>query len=350
MGVLPPLAPGWYPDQRDRRLLRYWDGAQWTLHTHPISPAVHASQPTSMAMSSSGTPWPSSGNASSSSVWQTWWVILPTLLLCFPVGLVFLWLRRGTSFLTKSLLSLVVVVTLVAAIASSGDSSGRDDVASEAISSGPTSSPETAEKSTEPESVKTAPPKAVVPKVVNLGLQRARSRLRRADLGVRIVERPSWRRVGVVLGQKLQAGSKVTAGKTIVLLVAKPMPSVPGVLGQPTKAAIAALRRAGFRIATTTQAVTTGAGGLVMSQTPAGTVQAAPGDVVNLVISRRVPSVAPPAPTNCTPGYSPCLAPASDYDCAGGSGDGPQYASGPIYVTGSDPYDLDSEGDGIACE
>lgn len=53
---------------------------------------------------------------------------------------------------------------------------------------------------------------------------------------------------------------------------------------------------------------------------------------------------------NCTPGYSPCLPPKSDYDCAGGSGNGPGYAHGPIYVTGSDPYDLDSDGDGVGCE
>lgn len=53
---------------------------------------------------------------------------------------------------------------------------------------------------------------------------------------------------------------------------------------------------------------------------------------------------------SCTPGYSPCLPPMSDYDCAGGSGNGPGYANGPIYVTGSDPYDLDRDGDGVACE
>jgi hypothetical protein len=39
------------------------------------------------------------------------------------------------------------------------------------------------------------------------------------------------------------------------------------------------------------------------------------------------------------------LAPASDYDCAGGSGNGPKY-TGPVRVTGSDPYDLDRDGDG----
>lgn len=68
----------------------------------------------------------------------------------------------------------------------------------------------------------------------------------------------------------------------------------------------------------------------------------------------RSGSSKPPPPANkngnCTAGYSPCLPPASDYDCAGGEGDGPKYARGPIKVTGSDPYGLDSEGDGMACE
>ncbi|MGH2703152.1 MAG: thermonuclease family protein, partial [Actinomycetota bacterium] len=47
-------------------------------------------------------------------------------------------------------------------------------------------------------------------------------------------------------------------------------------------------------------------------------------------------SPAPPTNKNgnCTSGYSPCLPPAPDYDCAGGEGDGPKYASGPIRVTG----------------
>ena len=52
---------------------------------------------------------------------------------------------------------------------------------------------------------------------------------------------------------------------------------------------------------------------------------------------------------NCTPGYSPCLPPASDYDCRGGSGNGPKY-TGPVRVTGSDPYHLDRNRDGKGCE
>ena len=55
------------------------------------------------------------------------------------------------------------------------------------------------------------------------------------------------------------------------------------------------------------------------------------------------------ASRNCTPGYSPCLPRASDYDCRGGSGDGPKY-TGPVRVTGSDPYNLDRDHDGTGCE
>lgn len=55
---------------------------------------------------------------------------------------------------------------------------------------------------------------------------------------------------------------------------------------------------------------------------------------------------------DCTPGYSPCIPPASDVDCAGGGGDGPAYTRrGVVYrVTGPDPYDLDRDRDGRACE
>jgi hypothetical protein len=52
----------------------------------------------------------------------------------------------------------------------------------------------------------------------------------------------------------------------------------------------------------------------------------------------------------CTPGYSPCIPPGPDVDCAGGSGNGPRYVRGPIRVTGSDPYGLDRDGDGVGCE
>ena len=47
----------------------------------------------------------------------------------------------------------------------------------------------------------------------------------------------------------------------------------------------------------------------------------------------------------CQPGYSPCLPRVDDLNCS----DIPD-AKKPIRVTGSDPYRLDGDGDGIACE
>jgi len=57
------------------------------------------------------------------------------------------------------------------------------------------------------------------------------------------------------------------------------------------------------------------------------------------------------ASSECDPNYSgACLDPyASDYDCEGGSGNGPDY-TGEVTVVGVDHYGLDREGDGIGCE
>lgn len=55
--------------------------------------------------------------------------------------------------------------------------------------------------------------------------------------------------------------------------------------------------------------------------------------------------------SGCDPNYAgACLdSDAGDYDCAGGSGDGPQY-TGLVTVTGSDVYGLDRDGDGTGCD
>jgi hypothetical protein len=54
---------------------------------------------------------------------------------------------------------------------------------------------------------------------------------------------------------------------------------------------------------------------------------------------------------NCDPNYAgACLDPNSpDYDCEGGSGNGPDY-TGPVRVVGNDPHGLDADGDGLGCE
>jgi hypothetical protein len=62
------------------------------------------------------------------------------------------------------------------------------------------------------------------------------------------------------------------------------------------------------------------------------------------------PPVQPKPASTCDPNYTGCVPVASDVDCAGGSGNGPEYAVGPVDVIGSDVYDLDRDGDGVACE
>jgi hypothetical protein len=71
------------------------------------------------------------------------------------------------------------------------------------------------------------------------------------------------------------------------------------------------------------------------------------------VPATRAPNPQPTVnvPGGCNPNYTPCVPNDSvDVDCAGGSGDGPSYVSGPVRVTGTDVYDLDRNGDRIGCE
>ena len=100
--------------------------------------------------------------------------------------------------------------------------------------------------------------------------------------------------------------------------------------------------------------------GTVISQSHRAGAGVPPDSRITLVVAKAPPpppSTAPPPPTtvpsrNCDPSYpDACLDPtAVDYDCAGGSGNGPKYVSGPIRVRAPDPFDLDRDGDGWGCE
>lgn len=55
--------------------------------------------------------------------------------------------------------------------------------------------------------------------------------------------------------------------------------------------------------------------------------------------------------SSCDSNYTGACVPVdSDVDCAGGSGNGPSYVSGPVTVVGDDIYGLDRDGNGIGCE
>lgn len=57
------------------------------------------------------------------------------------------------------------------------------------------------------------------------------------------------------------------------------------------------------------------------------------------------------ASSNCDPNYEgACVPIASDVDCEGGSGNGPAYVKGPVYVVGDDIYGLDRNKDGVGCQ
>jgi beta-lactam-binding protein with PASTA domain len=174
--------------------------------------------------------------------------------------------------------------------------------------------------------------------------------LRTAGLEVGDIDRrPSSKRKDTVLKQGVGEGTELAPSSSVALVVAAPYPQVPSVVGRQEASAVRKLKNAGFKVKKTTQTRTSGKDGVVLSQSRAGGTRAKPWSVVRVVISnvRRSPDDGRSA--NCTPGYTPCLPPAYDYDCRGGSGNGPEY-TGPVRVTGSDPYDLDRDGDGKACE
>jgi beta-lactam-binding protein with PASTA domain len=101
--------------------------------------------------------------------------------------------------------------------------------------------------------------------------------------------------------------------------------------------------------------------GTVISQSRRAGADVLPDTTITLVVAKAPPPpppTAPPAPPptapsqNCHPSYEgECLKVGiGDYDCAGGSGNGPNYVQGTVRVVGPDEFDLDRDGDGWGCE
>jgi resuscitation-promoting factor RpfB len=311
--------PGWFPDPRDPSVVRFWNGREWTAQTAPAFPPAPTAP---LPYAAAPTPGP----------WKRLRLRTKVVLV---VG------------------ALVVVGLLVPD--TDADTTAAPDRRESAQSSGgaeqaaadETDDPVVEEAPATEEPVEEVEPEILMPALRTQSIKDARKALRTAGLTTEVVKQPSWKPAGQVLKQDTKVGTTMTAGQVVTLVVAAPMPRVPGVGGRGPEAARAALDKAGFKVEISVKEVTSGTTNVVLSQTPQATVQAAPGSVVRLVVSKVVVPVQPLV-SSCTPGYSPCLPPASDYDCAGGSGDGPKY-TGPVQVTGPDPYDLDADGDGWAC-
>jgi hypothetical protein len=201
--------------------------------------------------------------------------------------------------------------------------------------------------------------KVAVPSLLGSSASEAKAKVRKAGLDLSVETRPSTKTSGTVISQRPKNG-KAVEGQTMTIVIAQPLPTIPNVVGKDVHAATRILEGKNFDVRVKKQA-SSAAKDRVLSQSPSAGTQARPGRTVTLTIAKPLP--APPTPSggggggsgggggggNCTPGYSPCLPPAPDYDCIGGSGDGPKY-TGTVHVTGSDPYGLDADGDGIGCE
>ena len=238
-------------------------------------------------------------------------------------------------------LSLVIAVFLVATVVNAlGDES---DIPSRTVaeeSPSLTSTPE-------PEPVV---PTTKVPRAIGLSLKQARQQATARGLDVSVVRKYSNEPAGTVLRQAVRAGKRVDEGTSIQLVIARPFPHVPGLAGQKAKSAKQELRGAGFTVVVQLQESSTAAG-TVLYSIPAAGSQVNPGTSITLVVAKAPPPPAPAPTPNCHSSYTgACLDPsASDYDCAGGSGDGPKY-TGFVNVVGYDEYGLDADNDGLGCE
>jgi resuscitation-promoting factor RpfB len=245
-------------------------------------------------------------------------------------------------------LSLVIAVFLMATVVSALGS--ESEIPSRAVAEESPSPTSTPEPTIAPEPVILT---TKVPRVIGLPLNKARQQATARSLDISVVRKYSDEPAGTVLRQSVRAGRRVDDGSSIQLTVARPFPHVPGVAGQGAKSAKGELRSAGFTVAVQLQESSTSAGTVLYSIPTAGS-QVRPGATITIVVAKAPPPPPPPPPTstsNCHPSYTgACLDPsASDYDCAGGSGDGPKY-TGFVNVVGYDEYGLDSDNDGAGCE
>lgn len=162
-----------------------------------------------------------------------------------------------------------------------------------------------------------------------------------------------------------------TAAPTSAAPVPTPAPepvAVPDVRGLPAAQARTLLAGLGLRSRLVYARTARYAAGTVVTQSHGTDRRLNPGSVVTLTIAQPPPVVVTPKPTPrpvptpppapapdpqpaCHPSYAgACLDPdASDYDCVGGSGNGPKY-TGRVRVVGPDVFGLDADHDGIGCE
>lgn len=160
----------------------------------------------------------------------------------------------------------------------------------------------------------TPPPTTVtVPNVVGDTQASASSALTAIGLKVGTVTQQSSSTVpsGTVMGQNPTAGTSVTSGSSVNLVVssgAAPAPTtvtVPNVVGDTQTTATTVITGAGLVVGTvTTQSSTTVASGNVISESPAAGTKVNKGSAVNLVVSSGAPSPTPTSKPDLTGSFT----------------------------------------------
>ena len=129
-----------------------------------------------------------------------------------------------------------------------------------------------------------------VPNVVGLDDQAALSALSQADLGGSVVQRDDDRPAGQVIGQSPGPGQFVNAGTQVTVFVSSGAISVPDVLGQVRKAAVTALKKAGFTPQITESPTDDPSQvGRITAQFPPAGARGQRGDVVSITVGTEPP-------------------------------------------------------------
>ena len=161
----------------------------------------------------------------------------------------------------------------------------------------------------------------------------ARDRVTTAGLSINVILKDAGGSViGADFGDTVDLPSQLAEGDKVVLKVDVSVPH-----GDPASAVVAV----------DGQTSSTGVSGSEPTTTVAGTTDSTSTKALGAARATGTTKKA----AACHASYSPCLTPGvGDYDCNGGGGDGPNFVTGPVQVHGSDPFGLDTDGDGVGCD
>ena len=136
-----------------------------------------------------------------------------------------------------------------------------------------------------------------IPDVVGLDDQAALAELSNAGLSGALVQRESTEAQGQVLSQSPAAGQRVQRGSQVTIFASTGAITVPAVVGQTRKAAVTALKRAGFAVAVTEEETTDPAEiGVVISEFPPAGSRGQRGDTVTITVGVASQTTTTPIP------------------------------------------------------